>query len=374
MKATNEKRVLISGASMAGLSTAWWMNSIGYKVTVVEMAGAPRTNGSAIDLKGNTINTVKRMGLFEPFKAARLGVEKIEIKDAGDVTINSVVIKHAGEETSADEIEIERDKFVSVMMSALKNNISFMFNDTIASLSETENGMQVTFKNGAPQTFHLVLGCDGMHSGVRKLWFGHEQEYAHFMGAYFSLTIVRKLLVPQNTMQMYNTPGKSIMLNAYNGKTDIIFCFLSQTEIPYDYRNMEEQKRTIVKQFEEQNWRAAELLEEIQHSDNFYFDKFCQVRMPSWTKGRVALIGDAAYCASPAAGMGASLSLDGAAVLADALEEHNGDFEAAFQTYNKKLRPFIEEVQATAAANVKETFIPATEEAIEKRNAQETPF
>ena len=116
------------------------------------------------------------------------------------------------------------------------------------------------------------------------------------------------------------------------------------------------------------------MLAEVVGVENFYFDKFCQIKMPSWTKGRVALIGDAGYCASPAAGMGASLSISGAAALADALVKKNGDFELAFADYNKVLRPFIEEVQATAELNVRENFIPRTVEAIKRRNEQENPF
>ena len=164
------------------------------------------------------------------------------------------------------------------------------------------------------------------------------------------------------------------MLNAYNNKTDIIFCFFSEKEISYDYRDIAQQRKIILEQFDELGWRTPELLEEVQGLENFYFDKFCQIKMPSWTKGRVALIGDAGYCASPAAGMGASLSIDGAAALADALVKNNGDFKLAFEDYNKNLRPFIEEVQATAELNVRESFIPRTEEAIRKRNEQENPF
>ena len=173
---------------------------------------------------------------------------------------------------------------------------------------------------------------------------------------------------------MYNVPDKAITLNAYNNKTDIIFCFFSNKEISYDYRNARQQRKIILEQFAGQSWRTAELLDEMQHSENFYFDKFCQVKMPSWTKGRVALVGDAGYCASPAAGMGASLSMNGAATLADALQKHNGNFESAFQEYDKNLRPFIEEVQATAELNIRESFIPRTEEAIRKRNAQTSAF
>lgn len=172
-------------------------------------------------------------------------------------------------------------------------------------------------------------------------------------------------------MQLFNVPDKAITLNAYNKKTDVIFSFYSEKEIPYDYRDVEQQQRIVWEQFAGQGWRTEELLKEVQHSNKMYFDKFCQIKTPSWTKGRVALVGDAGYCASPAAGMGASLSMEGAAALADALQKHNGDFHLAFQDYNKNLRPFIEEVQATAELNVRENFIPRTEEAIRLRNTKQ---
>ncbi|MBD2753501.1 FAD-dependent monooxygenase [Spirosoma validum] len=369
-----EKKVLVSGASMAGLSTAYWLNRIGYRVTVVEMASQPRVSGAAVDLRGNAIDIVKRMGIFEQLKADRLQVERVEFKNADDGTEGSIALQSEGEELPNDDIEIERDKFVRILLDVLKKDVEFVFNNSITALSETKDDISVTFKTGPQRSFDLVFGCDGIHSIVRKIWFGHETDYNHFLNAYFSLTIVTKLLIKEKTMQMYNVPGKAITLNAYNNKTDIIFCFLSEEEIPYDYRDAEGQRKIILEQFAGGSWRTEELLEEVRHSKNFYFDKFCQIKMPSWTKGRVALVGDAGYCASPAAGMGASLSMEGAATVADALQKHNGNFELAFDEYNQNLRPFIEEVQATAELNVRENFIPKTEEAIRKRNAQTIAF
>ena len=200
--------------------------------------------------------------------------------------------------------------------------------------------------------------------------FGEETLYSHSLQNYFSIAIVDRLLIKEDTAQMYNTPGKAIMLNAYNNKTDIIFCFRSEIEIPYSYRDQQEQKNILVQQFRAEGWRAPELLEETIRSENFYFDKMCQIRMSSWTKGRVALVGDAAYCASPAAGMGGSLAIIGATALADALEKHPTDLDAAFREYNDSLRPFVEDVQAQAVNFGLEMFVPGSDEAIQKRNAQ----
>lgn len=366
MKTLKDKNVLVSGASIAGLATAWWMNKLGYRVTVVEIAAQPRTAGAAVDLRGEaTIDIVKRMGIYGQLKAGRLQVETVEYKNAADVTEGNMSI-----DDNHDDIEIEREQFMAIVYEGLKTEVEFIFGDSIAALNDTGEDMLVAFKNGGQRAFDLVFGCDGIHSVVRRLWFGHEAEYSHFLQAYFSISIAGKLLIKQKTMQMYNEPDKAIMLNAYKNKTDIIFCFHSDTEIPYDYRDVAGQRQIILNKFAGSDWRTAELLDEVQQADNFYFDKFCQIKMPAWTKGRVALVGDAGYCASPAAGMGASLSIAGAAALADALEKHEGDFDLAFADYNQNLRPFIEEVQAAAELNVKENFIPRTDEAIRKRNTQ----
>ena len=363
------RNILISGASIAGLSTAWWLRKLGYQVTVVEQAPAPRTAGAAVDIRDEAVAIVKRMGLFDRMRLERLQVECMEFKNEANVTECSIDVPD-----SETDIEIERTAFLRIMMEDLGDEVEFIFNDRVTALWETSDAMQVSLKSGLQGAFDLVLGCDGMHSGVRKLWFGEESEYAHFLEAYFSIAIVNKLLVPTSRMQGYNEPGKAVMLNAYNGKTDIIFCFVAKNEIPYDYRNVEQQRQLISENFADSGWRTKELLDEVMRADNFYFDKFCQIKMPAWTKGRVALVGDAAYCASPAAGMGASLSIAGAAALGDALLKHPGDHIAAFREYDQVLRPFIERVQATAALNVRTTFLPRTEEEIQERNWQMTGF
>ncbi|UHG94899.1 FAD-dependent monooxygenase [Spirosoma oryzicola] len=364
------KEVLISGASIAGLSTAWWMNQLGYRVTVVEMAPQPRVNGAAIDLKGDTIAVIKRMGLFDELTKHRLHVDRVEFKNTDDLTVGSVQTA----DNESDELEIEREAFIYILLENLIDKVTFQFNDSITALHPTEDGMAVEFKQGAQRLFHLVLGCDGVHSGVRRLWFGDEAEYAHFMNAYGSLTILDKLLIRPGTMQLFRVPGKSITLNAYRTKTDVIFSFVSDTEIDYDYRNKGQQRQLILDQFAGQGWRTAELLAEMQQSDNFYLVEFYQIHMPSWTKGRVALVGDAGYCASPAAGMGGSLAVSGAAALADALQKHAGNFEVAFEEYNDTFRPFIERVQAEARQNLKTVFLPETEEGVQQSNAQTNPF
>ncbi|WP_343688675.1 FAD-dependent monooxygenase [Chitinophaga sp.] len=361
------EKVLVSGASIAGLATAYWMNKAGYKVTVIEIADKPRIGGTAVDLRLGTIDVIKRMGIYEQIKLNQLNLQLIEFRNAQDEIAGSIIQPR---NEAGEEIEIERTQLVGILYEALKDEVEFVFNNSITALKENSESITATFKSGTQHDYDLVFGCDGTHSGVRKIWFGQESEYLHFLGAYFSISIVNKSLVNPNTMQFYNTPGKAYMLNAYKDLTDIVLCFSSEKEISYDYRDTAAQRKIILEQFKDQHWRTRELLEEVAHAENFYFDKFCQIKMPSWTKGRVALVGDAAYCASPAAGMGGSLALDGAAALADALHKHNGNYALAFRDYNNNLRPFIEEVQAEAELNARERLILQTEEAIERRNRE----
>ena len=373
MESAHGKKVLVSGASIAGLATAYWLNNLGYRVAVVERAGEPRLGGAAVNVQGEALVSARQMGILPQLKANQLRLERWEFKNDDDVTEGELLLRDPGDPLSEDDLEIERAALVTILTNALENRVEFLFHNRITALRETADAMHVTFETGPPRAFDLVFGCDGLHSGVRQLWFGPEAQYAHFMRHYFSLTTVNRLLLPPNTTQLYNVPGRLIMLNAYKGKTDIVFCFFADHEIPY-YRDAGQQRQLLVEHFAGQGWRTAELLEEVQRADISYFDKLCQIKMPTWTKGRVALVGDAGYCASPAAGMGASLALHGAAAVAEALEKHHGNFDLAFREYNQALRPVMEEAQATALTMLSDYLVPGTEEAIQTRNAQGIPL
>ena len=361
--------VLVSGASFAGLATAFWMNRLGYRVTVVEVGKGLKTGGSPVDIKEGTVDIMKRMGLLERIQASSLKAKAVDFLDVEGVRIARMPAQSGGAQGTNPEYEIERDALLHMMFEEVKSDVEFIFDDSIARLEETADQVAVTFKSGRQRSFSLLFGCDGNHSSVRRMCFGEESAYSHFLQNYFSITIVDKLLIEEDTAQIYNVPGKVVMLNAYNNKTDIIFCFYSEKEVPYSYRDQEEQRGIILQQFGGEGWRTRELLEELSRCRDFYFDKMCQIRMPSWTKGRVALVGDAGYCASPAAGMGGSLAIVGATALADAFQKHPESFEAAFREYNDSLRPFVEDVQAQAVNFGLEMFVPRSEEALQRRNA-----
>lgn len=370
MNATNGRRVLVAGASFAGLATAHWLLELGYAVTIVEVAPGLRVGGTAVDIRGDTVAIMARMGLLDAIRANRLSLRRWEIKNAADETERSLLIRAEGEPPRDDEFEIERTTLLRLLFDLVRHRCEVLFGDRVASLAETATGVDVAFERGAPRAFDLVFGCDGMHSGVRALWFGPEAKYSRFLEQYFAITIVDGNLVERDTAQMFNVPRKAVMLNAYRDKTDVIFSFVSEEEIAYDRRDEAAQRAILRDQLAGVGWRVAELLRVTEASTDFYFDKLAQIRMPEWSRGRVALVGDAAYCPSPAAGMGGSLALDGAAALGDAMRAHPDDHARAFAEYDARLRPFVDAVQAEAVRTGLETLVPRTEEAIRARNAK----
>jgi 2-polyprenyl-6-methoxyphenol hydroxylase-like FAD-dependent oxidoreductase len=361
--------VLISGASFAGLATAWWMNRLGYTVTVVELSGDLRRGGTPVNIREGVIEVVRRMGLLDRIKSQSLPPRPVVFLDEEGLPLHGQQGEQAGKEPE-EEYEIERDALLGLLLNEVKGRAEFVFNDSILTVEEVDDRVDVTFVSGRKQSFSLLFGCDGTHSTVRRLCFGEESSFVVFLKNYFSLTIVPRLLMTENTSEMFSVPGRTVMLNTYNGKTDLAFCFSSEDEIPYDRKKQDEQKRMIRKYFEGGKWRIAELLDEMSSCENFYFDKLCQVHMSSWTRGRVALVGDAGYCPSPAAGMGGSVAILGAAALGEAFEKHPGDLAAAFNEYHQSFRPIIEAIQAQAVEFGLEIFMPSSEKALQKRNEQ----
>jgi 2-polyprenyl-6-methoxyphenol hydroxylase-like FAD-dependent oxidoreductase len=360
--------VLVSGASFAGLAAAWWMHMLGYEVTVVEIAKGLRKGGTPVNIRDGVIDVVRRMNLLERIKWESLPSRPMTFLDAHGLPLPLDLSQ--AEEQPEEEYEIERDVLLDMLFGEVRDHAEFRFGDSISGLEESVDEVAVTFASGSRRSFSLVLGCDGTHSAVRRMCFGEESSFLLFLQCYFSLTIVDKLLIEEDTSQMLNVAGKTIMLNAYNGKTDIAFCFSSEKEIDYDRRKTAEQKRMILENFKDGGWRTRELLDEMIHCEDFYFDKLCQIRMRSWYKGRVALVGDASYCPSPAAGMGGSVAILGAAALADALAKHPEDLTAAFQLYDESFRPTVEAIQRQAVEFGLEMFLPRTEEAIQERNVR----
>ena len=361
--------VLVSGASFAGLATAFWLDRLGYQVTIIEVAGGLRRGGTPVDIEGETIGILERMGMFDAVRAKALPPRAFAFKDADDRTLGGFGIDAGAEQPSRTRFEIHRDDLLDILFSGIDGSVEILFGRSIRHIEDEPEGVTVTLDDGTRRAFGLVFGCDGNRSNTRKLVFGDEENFAYFMGGYVYLKVVPVTgIVPPNVSEVFSVPGRTAMLNGYDDRTDIGLAFRTEAEIDYDYRDRAQQRAMIHDQFDGLGWKVPTALKHVGTDDDFYFDRINQIRMPCWSKGRVVLVGDAGYCVSPVAGMGGSMAIIGAGRIAEALERHGADHAAAFRDYQDKLYGFVEEVQERAANDGMATIFPADDAEMTERD------
>jgi 2-polyprenyl-6-methoxyphenol hydroxylase-like FAD-dependent oxidoreductase len=358
--------VLISGAGVAGLALAYWLRRLGFTPVVVERTPAPRDGGQAVDLRGAAIEVARRMGTLDAARAARTGTRGMSYVNSAGKRLAS--IDGAFGVIDPADVEIVRGDLVGILYQAVRDDVEFIFDDSISSLTDAADGVTVTFERSAPRTFGLVAGADGLHSRVRDLAFGPESRFIGQLGLYLAVFTIPNDLELDHWQLIYVTPGKSVTVTSArdNREARAIFFFASGP-LEYDYRDRGQQQELLAAAFAGQGWEVPGLLTAMRAAPDFYFDSASQVRMGSWSAGRVALVGDAGYCPSPLSGQGSSLALVGAYVLASELRAADGDQREAFARYQQRMQDFVEVNQQIATGNAKR-FTPTTRRQIWLQN------
>jgi 2-polyprenyl-6-methoxyphenol hydroxylase-like FAD-dependent oxidoreductase len=266
------------------------------------------------------------------------------------------------------DVEIVRGDLVHILYEATRNDVEYIFDDSVSGLADAGDGVAVTFERSAPRTFHLVAGADGLHSRVRGLVFGPESRFLDHLGLYLSVFTTPNDLKLDHWQLIYVTPGKSVTVTSArdNREARAIFFFAS-SPLDYDYRDRERQQELLATAFAGDGWEVPGLLAAMREAPDFYLDPVSQVRMDSWSAGRITLVGDAGYCPSPLSGQGSSLALVGAYVLASEVSSADGDHRAAFARYQQRMQDFVARNQQIATGNAKR-FIPVSRRQIWLQN------
>jgi 2-polyprenyl-6-methoxyphenol hydroxylase-like FAD-dependent oxidoreductase len=357
------KTVLISGASVAGPALAFWLERFGYRPTVVERAPAPRPGGYAVDFRGASLTVLDRMDLLAEVQAQATGM--------GSMTYVNEAGKHVAvmnSEVLSGELEILRGDLVEILYAATRAKVEYLFDDSIASLRQDETGVDVTFERCGSRRFDLVIGADGLHSNVRRLAFGPEAQYVHDLGYYNSVFTVDNHLGLDHSARFVNAPGKTAGTYSARNNTEAkaLFYFASDP-LTYDRHDVAAQQRILTDAFAGVGWEVPRLLSGMSNSPDWYFDSVSQIKMPSYSTGRIALAGDAGYCASPLSGMGTSLAIVGAYMLAGELQAADGDHERAFAAYDERMRGFVAACQKQGKDSG-QWFVPASKAFLKLRN------
>jgi 2-polyprenyl-6-methoxyphenol hydroxylase-like FAD-dependent oxidoreductase len=353
------RKALISGAGIAGATAAYWLAKGGFDVTVVDQAADGRSSGSPVDVRGAAVEVAERMGVMAQIREADTGVRDMVFVNSRGRVVCRVDMRTTW--AASGDVELARGELAAILRDAVPDEVTFEFGNSVKALTQDADGVTAEFHSGPARRFDVVLGADGAHSGVRALAFGPETDYLKHLGVY-----IATLPLDGETgtdLVMYNTPGRAVAIHPAGGHPGAAFMFRAPQIPQFDHRDLDQHKRLLTEAYAGVGWRVPELLDRVRVADDLYFDSVSRIEVPTWSRGRIGLVGDAASCVS-LFGDGSSLAMTGAFTLADALGD---DIPSGLRAYEARHRPqrAAKENSVTLAAKL---LIPATTAGIAVRN------
>jgi 2-polyprenyl-6-methoxyphenol hydroxylase-like FAD-dependent oxidoreductase len=352
-------RILISGASIAGPVLAYWLTRHGFSVTVVERAPALRkTGGHAVDLFRPAMDISEKMGVLPRVEERATGTNRMTLVREGARRPVRVDLSKVFGATSDRHVEIMRDDLSEIYYDAARDDVEYVFGDSVTAISPDG---EVRFENGAPRRFDLVVGADGLHSNVRRIVFGHESRFSAFIGAYLGVLSLPNTSGLDGELLVHVGVGRTAGMYGARHLDDAraLLLFRSESELEYGHRDVPRQKELLRRAFAGLHADVDRWLDELDRTPAFYFDSITQLRMDTWSRGRVTLVGDAGYCPGAAVGGSTSLAVVGAYVLAGELARAGGDHERAFPAYERAMAEHVRGSRASALSAAK-TLIPTS--------------
>lgn len=377
--AMSPPKLLVVGGGITGPAVGYWLSKLDYDITIVERAPDLRASGQQIDLRGEGLTVMRRMGLEPAVRAKIVDEQGLQLIDKkGEVKAFFPANKTGkGKQSASAEFEIMRGDLVRILYDVTRDKCKYVFGTSVVGLDQHGDGVHVRFSDGREDDFDLVVGADGQGSRTRRMAWGPDADDPfNSLRTYMAYYTVPKTETDPNTFRWLTLPGRrAVMTRVDNPKTLQVYLAHNnpdcrEFEDAIRSGDVRQQKAVWAELLKDVGWEVPRLLDGLLNSplaDDFYFQKLGQVKMDKWSRGRVVLAGDAAHCPSPLTGKGTSLGLVGAYVLAGEISEHLGDgadrghaIDEALLSYDRTLRPCVVEGQKLAWG-VPEIVYPETE-------------
>jgi 2-polyprenyl-6-methoxyphenol hydroxylase-like FAD-dependent oxidoreductase len=360
-------KILVSGVGIAGPALAYWLRRFGHEPTLLERAPEFRDGGYVIDFWGTGYDVAERMGILPTLLERGYQVERLEMVDERGSEVAAVSVEPLRASTGNRFTSVARTDVSAALLGACQG-VPVHFGTTITRLEQDEAGVAVELSGGRSERFDLVVGADGLHSGVRALAFGAEHCRQRELGCH--VAAVRLAGYPHRKELAYvshTVPKRQVArLALRNGES--LLLFICRSELFGADDPSKDVKAALRHAFGSMGWEVPEMLAAIEHAEDLYFDRVSQILLEHWCKGRVALVGDAAACVSFLAGEGTGLAIVEAYVLAGELHRAGKDWAHGLRQYEARLRAFVRKKQ-DAALRLRGFFAPRTALGLGTRNA-----
>lgn len=346
-------RVLVSGASIAGPALAHWLHRRGAEVTVVEQAPGLRPGGQAVDARGVAKEAIRRMGLDARIRAVCTDAKGAYTVDAEGTVLETMPVEDSDGDGYVSEIEVLRGDFAQVLHDDTRDDVEYVFGDRIAEVRQDADGVDVTFASGEQRRFELVVGAEGLHSALRAKVFGPREQYVRHLGLVLAFYTVPNEFGIDGWLKDYQDGGRWVGLRPVPDQSQAIAMLsFPAPEFDVDHRDVDAQKRLLREAMAGFGWETERILAHLDDAPDFYLDQVAQVVLDRWYDGRIGLLGDAAFCASPMSGAGTGLALVGAYFLAAELAAADWDPAVGFAAYQDRMQDYVDANQEIGRMHV----------------------
>lgn len=367
---TTAPHALVTGASIAGLSTAWWLSRIGWRVTVLERADTFREGGQNVDVRGVGREVLHRMGLYDAVLALNTTEVGTRFVDADGEVVAELPSDDPDGATA--ELEVLRGDLAGLLRRRLPDSVEVVYGDRIESVADGQDDAEVRTRQGRSFRADLVVVAEGVRSSTRDLLFPDATQPSP-LGITMVFGTIERTADDDRYWRWYTAPGgRQVHLRPDpHGTTRAILAYAHEAgergEDGLAGAGHDEALSRLRERFTDAGWQAQRVLEGFEASDDVYVDDLERMTVATYHRGRVVLAGDAAWCVTPLGGGGASLALTGGYVLAAFLAASPDDRAAALASYEGWMRELVDAVPAMPRAMRRVAF-PRTDLGLTVRN------